>query len=109
MPRATVLCQLLNASAARRPQHVAIEDPASGGAVSYARLAELSDRLRDRLVQWGVKRHDRVGVYLPKSIDAVASIFGILKCGAAYVPVDPHAPPGRNAFVLGNCAVNHST
>jgi amino acid adenylation domain-containing protein len=53
----------------------------------------------------GVKPRDRVGIYLTKSIDSVASIFGILKTGAAYVPVDPHAPPSRNAYVLGNCSV----
>jgi amino acid adenylation domain-containing protein len=105
MAQATVLCQLLDAQAARRPEHVAVEDPASGGAISYGQLKDLSDRLRDRLIHLGVKRGDRVGVYLTKSIDAVASIFGILKSGAAYVPVDPHAPVARNAFVFGNCAV----
>jgi acyl-CoA synthetase (AMP-forming)/AMP-acid ligase II len=40
-----------------------------------------------------------------KSIDAVASIFGILKAGAAYVPVDPGAPPARNAYILSDCSV----
>jgi amino acid adenylation domain-containing protein len=42
---------------------------------------------------------------LPKSIDAVASIFGILKTGAAYVPVDPGAPAARNAYILSDCSV----
>jgi amino acid adenylation domain-containing protein len=40
-----------------------------------------------------------------KSIDAVASIFGILKTGAAYVPVDPGAPASRNAYILNDCSV----
>jgi amino acid adenylation domain-containing protein len=40
-----------------------------------------------------------------KSIDAVASIFGILKAGAAYVPVDPSAPASRNAYILNDCSV----
>jgi amino acid adenylation domain-containing protein len=53
----------------------------------------------------GVRRGDRVGIYLQKSIDAVASIFGILKAGAAYVPVDPSAPVSRNAFILDDCSV----
>ena len=44
-------------------------------------------------------------VYLPKSIDGVASIFGILQSGAAYVPLDPLAPVGRNAYILHNCRV----
>ncbi len=48
---------------------------------------------------------DRVGVYLRKSIDTVASLYGVLKAGAAYVPVDPGAPPARNAFILSNCEV----
>lgn len=40
-----------------------------------------------------------------KSIDAVASIFGILKAGAAYVPFDPNAPGARNAYILNDCSV----
>ena len=84
---------------------MAVEDPTSGGQISYAQLAALTDRLRDRLAHMGVGRGDRVGVYLTKSIDAVAAIFGALKAGAAYVPVDPHAPSSRNAYVFGNCSV----
>jgi amino acid adenylation domain-containing protein len=78
---------------------------ADGTTITYADLGVLSDRLRDRLIALGVKRGDRVGVYLRKSIDAVASIFGVLKTGAAYVPVDPSAPPVRNAYILANCSV----
>ena len=53
----------------------------------------------------GVHPGDRVGIYVRKSIDAVAAIFGILKAGAAYVPVDPTAPAARNAYIVNNCAV----
>ena len=35
----------------------------------------------------------------------MATIFGILKAGAAYVPVDPNAPPSRNGYILADCAV----
>ena len=57
-------------------------------------------------MQGGVRAGDRVGIYQHKSIDAVASIFGILKAGAAYVPVDPLAPASRNAFIFNNCGVH---
>jgi amino acid adenylation domain-containing protein len=46
-----------------------------------------------------------VGIYVRKSIDAVTSIFGILKAGATYVPVDPAAPAARNAYILSDCSV----
>ena len=42
---------------------------------------------------------------MTKSIDAVASIFGAMKAGAAYVPVDPHGPAARNAYIFSNCQV----
>lgn len=96
--------ELLDRSAHRRPQHIAVEDDASG-TITYQALAQLSDRLRDRLRQAGVNRGDRVGIYLHKSIDSVAAIFGVLKTGAAYVPVDPGAPIARNAYILSDCAV----
>lgn len=96
--------QLLRRSAENRPDHIAVED-SEGRQVTFRELEDLSDRLRDRLQHAGVRRGDRVGMYLPKSIDAVATIFGVLKCGAAYVPVDTAAPIARNAYILSDCAV----
>jgi amino acid adenylation domain-containing protein len=94
----------LDAAVERHPQRTAVRE-AGGATIDYASLGALSDRLRDRLVAMGVEPGDRVGVYLRKSIDTVAAIFGILKAGAAYVPVDPSAPASRNAYILGNCSV----
>jgi amino acid adenylation domain-containing protein len=98
------LHQLLDLSAARFPDKAAVEE-SEGGSICYGELARLSDRVRDRLCQMGVEPGDRVGVCLRKSADAVASVFGIMKAGAAYVPVDPTAPASRNAFIFRNCAV----
>src|SRR6185436_14273438 len=50
-------------------------------------------------------RADRIGLYLRKSIDSVATLLGALKTGAAYVPVDPGAPATRGAYILHNCGV----
>ena len=91
-------------SAARHVSRTAVVEPGRGS-ITYGELGELSDRLRDRLVAFGVRPGDRVGIYMRKSIDAVATVCGILKTGAAYVPVDPDAPPARNAFNMHNCAV----
>ena len=103
MSTANSLVQCLDNSANRRANHIAVEEADS--AISYHDLASLADQLRDRLWQSGVRRGDRVGVYLHKSIDAVAAIFGMLKAGAAYVPVDPKAPASRNAYIFNNCSV----
>jgi L-proline---[L-prolyl-carrier protein] ligase len=98
------LHQLLDVSASRFPDNIAIEESESGS-LCYSDLAHLSDRLRDRLREMGVGLGDRVGICMRKSADAVASIFGIMKAGAAYVPTDPTAPASRNAFIFHNCAV----
>ena len=96
--------QLLVLSAQKYPDRIAVEET-DDGAITYRDLDQLSERLRDRLTQLGVRPGDRVGIYLRKSIDAVASIFGILKAGAVYVPVDPGAPPARNAYIFSDCTV----
>jgi amino acid adenylation domain-containing protein len=101
---AMLIHELLAQAGARWPNHPAVEEE-GGGAISYRALVDLSDQVRDRLSHLGVEPGDRVGVYLRKSIDAVAAIFGILKAGAAYVPVDPGAPLTRNAYILNDCSV----
>jgi len=98
------LLRYLSAGLAARPDHAAVEEPGRGR-LSYRELASLSDRLRDRLVALGVRPGDRVGICLPKSIDAVAAIFGIQKAGAAHVPVDSSGPVLRNAVMLADCGV----
>jgi len=104
MTRHAALHEPFVAAARRWPERTAVVEPGHGE-IAYGELDALSDRLRDRLRALGVAPGDRVGIYARKSIDAVAAILGILKAGAAYVPVDPGAPPSRNAYILNNCAV----
>ena len=94
----------LGSSLGRFPDRVAVEDGA-GLSTSYRDLYRLAAGLRDRLRRLGVRPGDRVGFYLPKSIDAVAAAHGIMMAGAAYVPVDPDAPPTRNALIHDDCGV----
>lgn len=98
------LDQLLASSTQQYPDRIAVEET-EGGAITYRELNKLSDQLRDRLIELGVCPGDRVGIYLRKSIDTVAAIFGILKAGAAYVPVDPGAPAARCAYIFSDCTV----
>ena len=98
------LQQSFVASALRSPESAAVVEPGRGS-ISYGELDALSDRLRDRLVANGVGPGDRVGLFMRKSVDTVAALLAVLKVGAAYVPVDPGAPPARGAYILHNCGV----
>lgn len=105
MSTSCMLHQYLDAAVALHPERTAVVEPGQG-AIRYRELGELSDRLRARLCAANVRPGDRVGLYLRKSIDAIVAIYGILKAGAAYVPLDPDAPPARNAYIMHNCAVS---
>jgi amino acid adenylation domain-containing protein len=91
-------------SASHYPDSTAVVEPGQGQ-VTYRQLDLLSSQVRDRLGVLGVARGHRVGICLRKSIDSVAAIYGILKTGAAYVPVDATAPAERNAYIMSNCEV----
>jgi len=101
---ARYLPDYLESSAAEYPDKVAVFDP-SGRTITYGLLNQQADALAGFLCARGVKRGDRVGVVLPKSIEAVVALFGILKSGAAYVPVDYSAPAKRGQRILGDCRV----
>jgi len=98
------LASCLEASAARFPDRVAVVDP-DGQRMSYAELNRRADAVAGFLSSRGVRRGDRVGVVLPKSSAAVVAQFGIMKAGAAYVPVDCSAPLERGRRILTDCEV----
>src|SRR4051794_32191152 len=98
------LSQLLDRAADARPDHPAVEDE-RGLTSTYRELRRSADRLATRLHRWGVGRGDRVGLFLPKGREAVAAIHGILRSGAAYVPVDPGSPAVPGAGIPADAGV----
>jgi amino acid adenylation domain-containing protein len=98
------LCTYLERSAREYPDRTAVVDP-SGRAWTYRELDEASSRVAGFLAAHGVAAGDRVGAIAPKSAEVVATLFGIMKAGAAYVPADYTAPAARNRTLLADCAV----
>ncbi|MEU8381196.1 amino acid adenylation domain-containing protein, partial [Streptosporangium sp. NPDC048865] len=74
--------------------------------MSYGELAERSDRLAWFLRGAGVARGDVVGLCLGRSAEMVVAVLGVLKAGAAYVPLDPALPAGRAGFMLADCGAS---
>jgi amino acid adenylation domain-containing protein len=98
------LSLFLDRASLLRPDHPAVEDE-RGTILTYRQLLRAADRLATCLHRWGVGRGDRVGLFLPKGLEAVAAIHGILRSGAAYVPVDPGSPAIRGAGILADAGV----
>ena len=98
-----LLSHYLAESVARDPGRTAVAT--KRGTLTYAQLDAESDRVARALADAGIGRGARVGLCMPKQLRAVAAMHGVLKAGAAYVPVDPAAPPLRGGFILGDCAV----
>src|SRR5438552_18977039 len=98
---AYVLHELLTESATRRHDGEAVR--LLDQALTYADLETFSNQLAHGLIEIGVVPGARIGIYLHKSPAAIVSIFGILKSGACYVPVDPNAPGLRLAEIALQC------
>jgi amino acid adenylation domain-containing protein len=88
---------LLRESAARVPDRDAVV--LDGARTSYSALASQAARFARSLRSRGIMKGDRVGLWLPKSHAAIAALWGAMEAGAAYVPVDPGAPPARLATI----------
>lgn len=73
--------------------------------MTYGQIVEVTNQLACALVENGVKKGDRIGVYLHQSMESAVAIFGIMKAGAAYVPFDPSVPLDRISFMLQDCDV----
>jgi amino acid adenylation domain-containing protein len=99
-PDGTTLGELLGARAFRQPDRVAVT---GAGGVTYRELVGGADRVASALRRLGIGRDDRVAVLAERGLPMLQAIYGVLRAGAAYVPVDPSYPPERIRFLVEDC------
>jgi nonribosomal peptide synthetase DhbF len=102
-PRRTVLT-LFEETARRRPRAVAVTVGAD--LINYAELTGRANRLARLLIASGVQTDDLVGVAVPRSVDMIVAVLGVLKAGAGYLPVDLDYPPERVRHIVDDSAVS---
>ncbi len=71
--------------------------------LSFGELDALANQCGRALRRIGVRRGDRVVAFCDNSVEAVVGIFGALKAGAVFSPVNPTTKPDKLAFILNNC------
>ncbi len=74
--------------------------------VTYKELNERANRVARHLQELGVGPEGRVGLLLERGIEMVVGLFGIIKAGAAYVPLDPSYPLARLEYMVRDAALN---
>ncbi len=96
----TTLVELFEAQVERTPEAVAVSFGQER--LSYAELNAKANRLAHCLLAKGVGRESLVGIALERSPEMVVALIGVLKAGAAYVPLDPEYPRARLEYMLAD-------
>jgi acyl-CoA ligase (AMP-forming) (exosortase A-associated) len=98
-----VLHDLLLRSAERDPDRVALVDGEARH--TYGDLARCSEALRAVLLGEGVRKGDRVGIYMEKSWEAVVAMLAASQAGAAFVNINPLLKPPQAQYIVRDCEV----
>jgi len=108
-PDHVTLHELIEARVDRNPLNPAVlcdHDRYWGTPVfTYAQLNERANQVAHRLQAQGVGPGHIVGIMVERSFAMIIGIFGILKAGAAYLPLSPDDPPDRTAYLLAHARV----
>ncbi|MBF0099477.1 MAG: amino acid adenylation domain-containing protein [Desulfobacterales bacterium] len=102
-PKDKCMHHLFEEQAAKYPEAIALRS--GSRQISYRELNHIANRIAHGLLAHGTRPEDVIGIYMHHSIELVASLLGILKAGAAYLPLDPTYPPKRLAFMLSDAHV----
>ncbi|KUJ66294.1 hypothetical protein ACZ90_38475 [Streptomyces albus subsp. albus] len=103
LPLDSCVHQLVSRQARRRPDAPAVS--CAGQVVSYAELDRRSSALAGHLRARGIGAGQLVGVFLERSAQLPVALLGIMKSGAAYVPLDPIYPADRIGYMLADTAL----
>ncbi|MEM9888636.1 MAG: amino acid adenylation domain-containing protein [Bacteroidota bacterium] len=72
---------------------------------TYAEMAIQMNQLSNGLLELGIKKGDRVGIFLNRSIETAIAIYGVMNAGAVYVPIDPNLSLERVRFLIQDCGI----
>lgn len=75
--------------------------------LSYNELNVKTKQVATYLINAGVQKGDRIGIYMDRCIETAIAVYGIMKAGASYVPLDPSAPHSRTSFLVEDCEIKH--
>src|SRR5436305_3104678 len=96
------LHQMLTVQARRTPAAPAVVFAGAGRSLTYAELDRLAGRLAGRLRRLGVGPDTVVAVLMERSVELVVALLGVLKAGAAYLPLDPDLPSERLGWMAAD-------
>ncbi|HEX8921087.1 MAG TPA: condensation domain-containing protein, partial [Pyrinomonadaceae bacterium] len=102
-PEESSIHRLFESHVERAPEAVAVVYREQE--LTYAQLNRRANRLAHYLRSLGVGAETRVGLCVERSLEMVVGLLGILKCGAAYVPLDAEYPRQRLSFLLNDSGV----
>lgn len=99
------LSQIIENSASKFPSKEAFRF--MDDSITYRELDAKSTQLAQQLILEGVQKGDRIGIYMNRCLETTIAVYGILKAGAAYIPLDPFIPISRVLFMIGDCNMKH--
>jgi amino acid adenylation domain-containing protein len=102
-PATSCVHELFEEQARLQPDAVAVVQ--GDRRLTYRALNESAGRLAAHLQEHRIEPDTRVGVCVERSLEMVVAVLGILKAGAAYVPLDPAYPPARLAFMVDDADI----
>jgi len=100
-PRLQLIDALFEQQVARSPRAVAVVE--GDTSLTYEELNAAANRLARYLCERGVRTGSYVALHMSRSRSLLVAQIAVLKCGAAYVPIDPQLPVGRRAFLIRDC------
>lgn len=94
-------------NAKNNPQKVALIDSKTDKEISYGQLSDYALRIANLLIKNGVGKNDTVAITLPRGIEQIAGVLGILAAGACYVPVCVDQPDKRREIIHNKIGIQY--
>ncbi|MEM6698050.1 MAG: amino acid adenylation domain-containing protein, partial [Bacteroidota bacterium] len=104
-PQNVTLPQLFEAQVQKTPQRTAILFEQTS--LTYEELNQRANQLAHYLLAQGIETEDLIAICIERSLEMMIGLLGILKSGAAYVPLDPEYPKERINYMLEHCGAKH--